>query len=169
LAGSSNPRAGAPTPINAADITKATTAPRSLMTTHDDDAGADAGGADGAGGVVCPARALNRKYGRRHLMKTRAWGPNQAARSIPRGACDRGAATQLVPTHRVTTSLWIPRAQVTPYPVSCAPRQRALGSNRGAARPPRAPPGRSESQLEPPDSWAPASGGARGCPLNRVP
>jgi hypothetical protein len=39
-------------------------------------------------------------------------------------------------------------------PVSCAPRQRALGSNRGAARPPRAPPGRFESQLEPPASWA---------------
>ena len=39
-------------------------------------------------------------------------------------------------------------------PVSCAPRQRALGSNRGAARPPRAPPGRFESQLEPPVSWA---------------
>jgi len=38
--------------------------------------------------------------------------------------------------------------------VSCAPRQRALGSNRGAARPPRAPPGRFESQLEPPASWA---------------
>ena len=37
--------------------------------------------------------------------------------------------------------------------VSCAPRQRALGPSQEAARPPRAPPGRPESQLEPPGSW----------------
>jgi hypothetical protein len=39
-------------------------------------------------------------------------------------------------------------------PVSCAPRQRALGPSREAAWSPRAPPGRPESQLGTPDSWA---------------
>ena len=39
-------------------------------------------------------------------------------------------------------------------PVSCAPRQRALGPARAVARSPQAPPGRPESQLEPLDSWA---------------
>ena len=38
-------------------------------------------------------------------------------------------------------------------PASCAPRQRALGPSREVARPPRAPLGRPEPQLEPPGGW----------------
>jgi hypothetical protein len=98
-------------------------------------------------------RALNRKYGRRHLMKTRPGDRARRPGPSPGDMGRRGCHTAGRSLHRVMTSLWSPRAQVA-VPVSCAPRQRALGSNRGAARPPRAPPGRSESQLEPPDSWA---------------
>jgi hypothetical protein len=57
------------------------------------------------------------------------------------------------------TSLWSPRVQVTPSRVrvlrvlQCAPRQRVMGPSQGAARLTRTPPGRFESQLEPPGSW----------------
>jgi hypothetical protein len=80
------------------------------------------------------------------------WGPSQAVRSIPGGHRmeDGRAATQLIPAPSYDVAM---EPQSSGDPVSCAPRQRALGSNRGAARPPRAPPGRSGSQLEPPGSW----------------
>ena len=44
--------------------------------------------------------------------------------------------------------------------VLCAPRQRALGPSRVAAWSPRAPPGRPEFQLEPPDQLGPPAGPA---------
>jgi hypothetical protein len=78
------------------------------------------------------------------------WGPNQAVRSIPMGH----GTEELPPSwslHRVMTSLLSPRVQVTPSRVLHGSEPWALTG--GAARPPRAPPGRSESQLEPPDSW----------------
>jgi hypothetical protein len=81
------------------------------------------------------------------------WGPNQAVRSSPRGHGTEG----LPPSrslHRVMTSLWSPRVQVTPSRVLHGSGPWALAGWRRGPHSPRAPPGRPESQLEPPGGLA---------------
>jgi hypothetical protein len=77
--------------------------------------------------------------------------PNQAVRSIPGGHGMEGLPPSW-PLHRVMASLWSPRVQVRPSRVLHGSEPWALAS-REAVRPPRAPPGRPESQLEPPGGW----------------
>jgi hypothetical protein len=112
---------------------------------------------------VGPARTLNRKYGRRHLLKTRPGDRTRRSGPPPGGHGMEG----LPPSwslHRVMASLWSSRVQVPPPRVLHGSEPWALAERRCGPHG-RAPPGRPEPQLEPPGGWG-RHCGAPALPLN---